>query len=183
MLQGFVGEHEGTISEEESTRANLELKDFWEKHVGDCPAKTGAFVGVLRELQPVIGGQANLLEWWQSAVKPVITRTGHHKAALDDTQEFLLGCMCFDSDDKDAADREKTTGRLLSELLGMYIARTRVLIEDGQFVASENAQVAQQVESVLVAFGRKRPRDLFQGLADLITMATSRLQALSLIHI
>ena len=181
MLQSFVGDHEGTISEEESTRANVELKEFWEKCVGDCPAKNGAFVGVLRELRPIIVGQANLLEWWQSAVKPVITRTGHHKAAMDDTQEFLLACMCFDSDDKDAADREKTSGRLLSDLLGMYIARTGVLTEDGQSAVSENAQVAQQVESVLVAFGRKRPKALFQGLADLITIATSRLQALTLL--
>ena len=181
MLQNFVDEHDGGLSDDEAARANVELKNFWERFVGESPQKNGAFVGVLRELRQAFVNEADILEWWQLVVKPVISGTGYRKSALDDAQEFLVGVMAYDEDEENARQRAKMSHQICSDLLGIYIARTRGLNEDDQFIAQENAQVAQQVESVLLAFGRKQPKDLFHSLDDLVLMANTRLQALTLL--
>lgn len=180
-IQNFVEEHDGEVSEEEANRANLELKVFWEKYVGDNPRKLALFIGVLKELRPAIVGEANILEWWQLVVKPVISATGHPKA-IEDAREFLVGIMVQEDDEEDAERRTRISNRLVDDLLEIYIARTRGLTEDDdEGAAHENAQVAQRVEDVLLAFGRKCPKHLFHSLDDLIITADTRLQALTLL--
>lgn len=185
MLQDFVNEHEEGVSEEESAVANAELKNFWERCVGENPAKTGLFVGVLKELRPAIVRQADIMEWWELVVKPVITATGYKKQAQDDAQAFLVGCMVHEGDvDSDYEDNHagaSTSDRLLGELLSIYISRTRTLTEEDQLIAPENAKVAQHIENVLVAFGRKQPEELFHKMDDLVVVASTRLQALTLL--
>lgn len=181
LLQNFVEEHEAGITDEESSRANVELKNFWERHVGESPAKLAVFVGVLRELRPAIFREAHIIEWWQLVVKPVITGTGYKKAALDDAQDFLVGCLVGDDDDDNEQQPSPAAKRLLSELLNIYLARTRGLTEDDQFIAPENAQVTRQIEGVLMAFGKKEPKQFFHSVDDLLTAASTRLQALTLL--
>ena len=93
MLQSFVEENQGRVTEDDAARANVELKNFWERFVGDSPQKLGAFVGVLRELRPAIVGDANILDWWQTVVKPVVSGTGFKKIALDADRVTERTCM------------------------------------------------------------------------------------------
>ncbi|TKA77432.1 hypothetical protein B0A55_04827 [Friedmanniomyces simplex] len=181
MLQGFVDEQDGAMSEDESGQANAELKNFWERHVGENPAKAGAYVGVLRELRSVILRVGDILEWWHVVVKPVIAGTGYRKAALDDAIEFLVGAMTYDDEEEEERGRGELSDRLLSDLLKTYVARTRELSEEDRLIAPSNEQVAQQVASVLIAFGKKQPKELLYALDDLVLSANTRLQGLTLL--
>ncbi|WPH04730.1 Hypothetical protein R9X50_00762500 [Acrodontium crateriforme] len=186
VLQSFVDEHDiGNIGEDESARANVELKGFWEKHVGDNAAKLGVFVGVLRELRPIITRGGDVLNWWKKVLKPVITGLEYKKAALDDAQEFLVNFMICDEPretDEDATRKwERESNNILKDLLSIYILRTQILSDDDTFVAKDNIQISQQVEAVLIAFGRKQPKTLFHGLDDLVKASVTRLQALTLL--
>jgi hypothetical protein len=182
MLQHFVDQNDGELSDEESLRANQELKSFWERHVGESPHKSGAFCGVLKELRPAITSEADIWDWWRTAIKPVISATGYRKQALEDAQDFLIGSMVHHNDDEVGNETpSRLPSRLCGELFGIYIARTRVVSEDDALVAPENAQIAQQVESVLIAFGKKRTQDFFANIDDLIRTASCRLQALNLL--
>ena len=62
LLQAFVEDHDADIDYEEASKANQELKYFWDRYVGANPQKHGAFVGVLRELRPAIVNDEDLLE-------------------------------------------------------------------------------------------------------------------------
>ena len=184
IIQSFVEEHDGDVSEEEATRANLELKAFWEKYVGESPRKLAVFAGVLKELRPAIVGEANILEWWRLVVRPIISGTAYPKSAVEDARDFSVGVMLHDADeeDEDAEQQARISNKLIDDLLEIYTARTRGLNdEDDEGIAQENAQVAQQVEDVLVAFGRKRPRHLFHSLDELVNAANTRMQALTLL--
>jgi hypothetical protein len=181
MLQHFVDQHDGEISDEESLRANQELKSFWERHVGESPRKSGAFCGVLKELRPAITSEADIWDWWRTAIKPVIGATGHRKQALEDAQDFLIGSMVHHDDEVGGETQSRLPSRLCGELFGIYIARTREVADEDALVAPENAQIAQQVENVLIAFGRKRTRDFFANIDDLVRSASCRLQALNLL--
>nr|OQO28229.1 hypothetical protein B0A51_07292 [Rachicladosporium sp. CCFEE 5018] len=180
LLQHFVDEHDGRVSDEDAAKANLELNNFWERFVGESPQKLGAFVGVLRELRTAITGESDLWEWWQTVVKPVISTIGYKQAALDDAKEFVLAIL-INADDEQSPGSRKLSKRICKELLDIYIAKTRAIDDDDGFVAPENAQVATQVEAILVAYGKRRPLDFFTSVDDLVQPSATRLQALTLL--
>ncbi|KXS93641.1 hypothetical protein AC578_9085 [Pseudocercospora eumusae] len=181
MLQSFIDENQHRIEVDEATKANQELKQFWDRHVAGNPQKLGAFVGVLRELRAAIVSEDDLLEWYYLAGKPVLGSVGLKKTAMDDAQEFVASVMIYDEDENNAKQRSRTSTRICSDLLNVYLARTRGVADEDQFVAPENAQIAQQVEAVLVACGRKMPRQLIHNIDHLIVRAETRLQALTLL--
>ena len=180
MLQHFVDEYDGRVSSDDAARANHELKNFYERFVGESPHKLGAFVGVLKELRPAITSSDDLWDWWQSVVNPVISTPGYKKQALDDAQDFLVNIAAREEGEDNQA-RSRLSSRLCGELLGVYMSRTRTVADQDVLVAPDNAQVASRVETVLVAFGKKNPHDVFQSIDDLIQSASCRLQALSLL--
>lgn len=153
--------------------------------MGDSPQKSAVWIGVLRELHPVIVGDlGSTLEWWETVARPLITSTGHKRTVLEDAQHFTVECMLYEEDEEDedhVRERSRMSKRLLSDLLHIYLARTRGMTDEDPFIAPENAQVAQQVENILIAFGKKQPKDLFHSLDDLVTVANTRLQALTLL--
>ncbi|KAF2162615.1 hypothetical protein M409DRAFT_58036 [Zasmidium cellare ATCC 36951] len=181
MLQAFIDEHDGSIDYDEAAKANQELKHFWDRHVGTSSQKLGAFVGVLKELRPAIVDDEDLLEWYHLAGKPVICAAAYKKAALEDAHEFVTSVLVYDEDDDNAKQRQRNSVRICNDLLGIYIARTRGIGEHDEFVAPDNAQIAKQVEGVLVAYGKKMPKHLFNSLDDLIVREDTRLQGLTLL--
>lgn len=181
MLQHFTDQHDGQLSDEDSFRANQDLKHFWERYVGDSPQRLGAFAGVLKELRPAITAEPELWEWWRKAIRPVVASTGYRKQALDDAQDFLIGAMVHRDEEVGSDGHSDLSNRLCSELFGIYIARTREVSDDDALVAPENAQIAQQVESVLIAFGKKKTKDFFRNIDDLVRTASCRVQALNLL--
>ncbi|KAK3626065.1 hypothetical protein LTR22_023281 [Elasticomyces elasticus] len=181
LLQNFVDEHEDGISVEDSKHASLELKEFWEQYVGDTPSKAGAFVDVLKEMRPLVMREVDIWEWWQSVVKPVLSNTGYYKAALDDAVEFLVGAMVHDGEEGKERARAKLSSRMLDDVMKIYIARTRELSEQEKSTAPGNEIVAQQVEGILVAYGRKDPTHLLNAVDDLVLSPSTRLQGLTLL--
>ncbi|KAK4900152.1 hypothetical protein LTR49_027522 [Elasticomyces elasticus] len=182
MQQACVEGNRNDVSEGKSQHANHELKQFWEKHVGKDPLKTGAFIGVLRVLRPIIVREADIWGWWLHVVKPVIAGNGYRKATVDDAIKFLVGFMVCDTKADEHRDRAKLSGRLLSDLLKIYVARTEELLDEDRLVAPNNEQVVQQVGSVLTAFGKKQPKDLLQSLDGLVLSVSTRLQGLTLLN-
>ena len=181
LLRSFADEHAESIDSDKSTRTNHELRSFWTKYIHENPQKFGAFVGVLRELRPAITGDDELLEWYQLVVKSVIGNTGYKRAAVEDAQDFLVGVMVYDENEENHERRAETSSRLCTEMLRFYLSRTRSLTDEDQYVASENTQIAHQVETVLVAFGAKMPKNLFQAIDGLVVASDTRLQALTLL--
>lgn len=181
MLQDFVNDREGHTDESEPLNVNTELKNFWEKYVGDNPQKLGLFAGVLRELRPAITNSTAIWEWWLAVIKPVLGSSAYKRPALDDARAFAIGVMTSDEDDS-VPELAKLSNRMCNDLLKVYLARSQSPSEGKISSASENAQVAQQVEDVLVIFGRKKPKELFVAIDNLITSPSSRLQALSLLN-
>nr|POF16311.1 tuberous sclerosis 1 protein like [Quercus suber] len=185
LLREIIEGYDEDITAEESTRANAALKEVWDRHMEESPNKAAVWTGVLRELQPAIMGDiSSTLEWWETVARPVITSTGHRKVALEDAQHFTVQCMLYEEDDRDedgVRERARLSKRLLYDLLNTYLARTRGITDDDPFIAPENAQVAQQVETMLITFGKKQPKDLFHSLDDLVMAANTRLQGLTLL--
>lgn len=181
LLQSFVHDHEGLVNEEESEKVDLALKEFWKQHVGEGRFKAGLFVGVLRELQPMLVRTSDIWHWWQLAIKPAITSPETHASTLEDAQEFLRSYV-ISLDGSEHHGKSKVLQRLLRDLLRCYCASTRRLVEDEKVNAYENEQVVLQVESAVFIIGRNCPKDLFNSLDDLLISASTRLRGLTLLN-
>lgn len=182
LIQSFVDEHDGGVSEEESERANFELRTFWERYVGDNQQKLALFVGMLKELRPAIVGEQNTFYWWRLVINRVIGEPTYKKQAMEDAQDFLVGVLLSDQDDENVEEYEETAGSLLNDVLSIYLTKTSKLSEDeDDGAAAARVQTSQQVEDVILAFGRKQPRVLFKSISALSSSAATRLQALTLL--
>lgn len=181
MLQDYVNEHEGKVAAQDAAAANDELKSLWEHHVQGDSQRLGLFAGALRELRPIIPDSAAVWDWWVAVFKPVLSSHGYKRPALDDARGFVVGVMAADEDES-VPDVARVSNRICNDLLKIYLTRSQSPSEGQLASASENAQVAQQAEDVLVAFGRKKPKALFTAIDDLVTSPASRLQALSLLN-
>ena len=181
LLKQFVDEHEDNTDDDEFSRANAELKTIWEKYVERRQQNLGAFAGVLRELRPALD-EEDVLSWWQQAIRPIIGSVAYTKAAFEDALEFVVGFMASDEDDEGNSTYASTAAQLCRELLALYTEYSQPLnAADDGFSVVEKVQVVQQVEDVLIAFGRKRPKHLFHHLDDIVKPASSRLPALTLL--
>lgn len=180
-MQAFIDEYDSRSSDEDAARANSELQSFWEKYVGDNAQKLALFMGVLKILRPAITGQANIVFWARKAVT-LVSSTGSVPSAIQDAQAYLVGTMVFSDDEKNALQRSRTSARLCKDLFDAYMFRSSELANGSPSAAPSNAQIKKQIEDVLIAFGRRRPKDLFNSVDDLVLVAESRLQALTLLN-
>lgn len=183
LLQQFVYDHEDTSASEVLAQVSPELKSLWEKYVSNDQNKLGAFAGVLRELHTAMS-EVERATWWRRVIKPLLNQVRFSKVALEDAKEFTMAVMVPEEDEEAAAaaGQASATDLLCRDLLDMYVRHSRVVDDeqDGSSLAKDT-QVAQQIEDVALAFGRKRPKYLFHHLDDLVKTVDTRLQALTLL--
>lgn len=181
LLQQFVYDHEDAPGSDVLLQVNPELKSLWEKCAADDQNKLGAFAGVLWELHAAMSEEERAV-WWRRVIKPLLNQARFSKAALEDAKEFTMAVMVPEEDDETIAGQATATDLLCRDLLDMYVMHSRSLDdnEDSPSLAKDT-QVAQQIEDVALAFGRKRPKYLFHHLDDLVKTADTRLQALTLL--
>lgn len=156
-IETFLDAHQ-TIDNHDSQRLQEELLKLYHKHVIHSPEKLGAFVNVLRRLRPVITGKSRLDEWWKLVIQPTIDAVDHKRETVEDAQDFLLGVLVFDEDEDSAGERAAISTYFTQCLLDAYLTRTRTSLSDDALVSPEDDFVAQELEAILIAFGRRRPR-------------------------
>lgn len=181
LVQSFVHDHEGLLDEEELEKVDLALKEFWKQHVGENKFKAGLFVGVLRELQPMLVRVSDIWRWWQLAIRPVLFNPEYNAAALEDAQEFLRSCVVGVDEDENH-EKYSALQNILRDLLRTYCTCTQGLNEDEKVSIQDNELVAQQVENAVLIIGRKYPKGLFNSLDDLLISASTRLPGLTLLN-
>lgn len=172
------------IDDADSQRFHDELMSLYSKHVAGNPANLGPFLSVLRAVRPALTGGTRLGEWWDLVLKPTIDSVGHKRREVESAKELLLSFLIHEADD----DKDKgNEGARLSDLflrktLDVYLARTKVPSETEHIASPEDDYVSNEVESVLVAFGRKQPKELLLAVDELFVQKRYRIQALILLN-
>ncbi|KIW00443.1 uncharacterized protein PV09_07971 [Verruconis gallopava] len=165
----------------EAQRLHDELLSLHNKYIAATPDKLGPFVHVLRLLQPAIRGEKRLEDWWLLVIRPVVDAIGHRRDTVDDAREFLLGVLLFDPDDDPNGEHAALSAKFVSRVLEAYMGRCKVPTLESDEILPEDEFVAQELEGILVAFGRKRPLELLRAVDAELVKKERRLQALSLL--
>jgi hypothetical protein len=145
------------LDESDTQRLHEDLLSVHNKYVATSPDKLTAFVHVLRLLQPAIRGEKRLEDWWLLVIRPVVDAIGHKRDTIDDAREFLLGILVFDAEDDKSGDNALISAKFLGRVMEAYMARSKVAILANEDISPEDEFIAQELESILVTFGKKKP--------------------------
>lgn len=142
-------------------RLQDELRTVFKNRVEGNQTTLVTFMTVLKCLQPAITAESDLVEWFNLALKPFTTQLGASRASLEDAQDFAVGAMLYDDEALDTKERMRTSVRLSSILIDAYVNCTAPTPDDSHGPSLQaQSQAAQQLQSYLVAFGRKKAKVL-----------------------
>ncbi|KAF2671911.1 hypothetical protein BT63DRAFT_422429 [Microthyrium microscopicum] len=178
-IERFV-ESRPQIDDHDSQKIHEELLYIFNKYVSGNTEKHGPFVATLRLLRPAICGEKRLDEWWKLIIRPTVDSLGHKRDTIEDAREFLLGVLVFDVEDDPTGEKAEISMEFTRKLVDAYLARTKLPSGDN-VVSPEDEFLAHELEGVLVAFGRKNPKELLVAIDELFVQRDLRLQALSLL--
>ncbi|KAG9580321.1 hypothetical protein KCV01_g15799, partial [Aureobasidium melanogenum] len=156
-----------------------ELRSIFRHHVEAHPNKLPAFVSVLKTLRPAIVAEDHLAAWFQNAAIPFVDLPATSRSAMSDAQDFVLDSLSYDNDSQDARDKAHTAVHLSHILLDALIARTTPHPDNSSVQTKDHA--ARQLQSMLIAFARKNPRDFFVSVDHFLLKPDTRLRALDLL--
>ena len=159
-VEAFLEKHP-SIDDNDAQRLHDELVTIYNKNVAGFPGKHAPFVAVLRQLRPAIKSQDQLSEWWDLVIRPTIDSVGHKRDTVEDAKEFILSILVFDTDEDHSGYAARLSAHFLQRLLDAYLVRTRIPTRDGPAASPEDDFVAHEIEAVLIAFGRKKPKVRF----------------------
>lgn len=146
------------IDDHDSQRLHDELILIRNKSSSTSSERLGAFVHLLRLLRPAIRGEKRLGEWWSTVIKPIVDSVGHKRDTIEDAREFLLGILIFDADDDTTGENASLSAQFTRRILEAYLLRTKIPTTDDEVVSPEDEYIAQELEGILVAFGKKKPK-------------------------
>ncbi|KAB8342911.1 hypothetical protein FH972_022508 [Carpinus fangiana] len=180
-IQAYLDKHE-PIDDSDSQKIHDELKNIYNKHILEQrDARLGAFLHALCLLQPAITGYARKAEWWKLLIGPILDGIGHRRDEISYATQTLLAFMDYDSDTERGSEQAKESGGLLKLLVAAYMKRARTKDVESEVLTEEDEYIANQLEEVLVAFGRRKPKEIMMALDGLIVDVKTRFQAMSIL--
>lgn len=176
IIESYLEKHL-PLDDGDAQRLHEELLTIYQKEVKDQPGRFPAFLAILRQLRPAIGGHKRLLQWWDLLVIPVLDHLGNEKGLVNETRLILLEILAFDTDDESAkADAERTSSVLTGRLLALWLEKSGMPNAD-----AATKFLHQQIHTVLMDYGRKRPKDFVAVMNKFFLQSKYRSQILSLL--
>lgn len=178
-IQDFLDRY-ADIDDHDSQRLHEELLSLYMRHVAGSSEKP--FIAVLRLMRPALTGEARWSEWWDLVLKPTIDGVGHKRHEVEDAKHLIQSLLWFEADEDKDGDNARLSNLFLKNIVDIYLARTKIPSSAEDVISAEDDFVSHEVESILVAFGRRMPRELLQAIDDLFVQKQHRTQALILLN-
>lgn len=156
-IQSFLDRYD-KIDDHDSQRFHEDLHALYQRHVAEDAAKHGAFLSALRLVRPALTGEARLTTWWTLVLKPTIDGIGHKRHEIEDAREIMHSILVYDAEEDINGEHARLSKLFVKRILDAHIARTDVSASPEHAVSPENEFIANELESVLIAFGRKMPK-------------------------
>ncbi|RFU33973.1 hypothetical protein B7463_g2344, partial [Scytalidium lignicola] len=177
LIHTYLEKH-GSTEDCNSPKLHEELLAIYQKDVEDKPSRLATFLAILRLLRPAISGCGRLLQWWDKLSVPVMDQLGEEKGLAVEAHATLLDILVYDEDEKDLDDAITTSATVAENLMSIWLKKAA--LESAQF--DDEAQfVSRKIQQILLAFGKKRPKDFLITINKFFVKRESRITALSLL--
>jgi len=146
------------IEENDSQRLHEELLSLYMKYVAGSREKHGPFLSALRLIRPALTGTARLEEWWSLILQPTICAVGHKRHEVEDTKEIIQNILVFDAEDDKSGDKSRLSSHFTKKVLDLYLSYSTLPTSVENVISPEAEFVSHELESILVGFGRRKPK-------------------------
>lgn len=163
--------------ESDSQRLQDDLTIIYQNHVLDKPSRLAPFLAILRNLKPAIRGSGRLSQWWDRLAIPILNKLGEEKGLAEEARNALLAILVYDEDEEDA-DSVATSAAISENLLEIYLQKHALASEEFD---EEARFVEGQLQKILVAFGKKRPKAFLTTLDKFFVKKEHRIEVLGLL--
>jgi hypothetical protein len=180
-ISGFLNRYRD-IDDHESQRFHEDLLSVYMRHVAGDPDKNAPFLSLLRLVRPALRGESRWNEWWDLVLKPTMDSVGHKRHETEAAKELLQGMLLFEADEDKDGEYARLSSVYLKKTLDLYLARTKIPSSTEDAVSPEDDYISHEVESVLVAYGRRRPKEFLLAVDQLFIQKQHRTQALILLN-
>lgn len=162
-IQAFLDRYDN-IDDHDSQRFHEDLHALYQRHIAEDAAKHCAFLSVLRLVRPALTGEARLTTWWNLVLKPTIDGVGHKRTEIEDAREIVQSILVYDAEEDQSGEHARLSELFTKRILAAYLTRTDVSSSTENTVSPENEFIANELESVLIAFGRKMPKVRYSSM-------------------
>lgn len=140
----------------DSQRLQEELLLIFHSHVQANSSRLAPFLAAVRILHPLLRGSGRLLQWWDKLSPLVLKKLGEEKGVAQEAKNTILDTLVYDEDDEEGKeDAEKTSEKLADNLLSVWLKNNT----SANLEFNEEAKfIENQLQLILLAFGRRRPK-------------------------
>ena len=176
IIHAYLDKH-STHEESDAQRLQEELLLIYQNAVQDYNAHLAAFLAILSMLKPALCGSGRLIQWWDKLSAPVLSNLGQQKGLVDAARDALLGTLVYDEDERDPGDAKITSKVMAERLLKLWLGKSKTAAEEFD---AHSCFVEGQLNHILLAYGRKCPRDFLSLIDTFFRERTFRIPTLSL---
>ncbi|TVY45361.1 Tuberous sclerosis 1 protein-like protein [Lachnellula subtilissima] len=174
LIHAYLEKHDAS----DSQRLQEELLNTYDSYILDKPSRFATFLAILRTLKPALRGNGRILQWWDKLSTPVLSKLGQEKGLAVETRDTLLEILAYDEDDPEIEDARLTSNVIAHRLVETWLEKSRFASEE---MDNHDRFVQEQVQSILLAFGKKRPQDFLNTINKYLVDKDNRILALALL--
>ena len=158
-----------------------ELRKIYKVHLEASPSKLGPFMTTLKTLRPSLS-HGDIVEWFASAVRSFLDQPFSKKNYVQDAQDFVVESILYDQEAPDASQKADVSMGMTKKVVEEFLRRTIALsAADGAPSLRTQNQAQQRLQAILIACGRKQPKDLFTVLDRFFIQRDTRYHILQLL--
>ena len=158
-----------------------ELRKVYKVHLEASPSKLGPFMTTLKTLRPSLS-HGDTAEWFASAVRSFLDQPFSKKNYVQDAHDFVVEAILYDQEAPDARQKAEVSMGLTKKVVEEYLRRMQALsIAEGASSLRTQNQAQQRLQTILIACGRKQPKDLFTILDRFFIQRDTRYYILQLL--
>lgn len=168
VIHAYLNKHINS-DDHDSQRLHDELLSLHESKVRNRPENHATFLACFRALRPGLIGVERLLKWWDTLVRPTLDSMGQAKLVVADARAIVLSVLAYDDEDDPTGEKAKASAVFTDKLFEVFLEKTKLISSDrGAGFKEEQRQrfVSANVEAVLLAFGKRKPKVSY-GSAEL----------------
>jgi solute carrier family 25 protein 16 len=177
IIHAYLDKH-SIPDESDSQRLQEELINIYQASVLDHHAHLAPFLAILSTIKPAIRGSGRLLQWWDKLSILVLSNLGQQKGLVVEARNALLGTLVYEEDDGDLDDAKTTSNVMAERLLTLWLEKSKTAAEEFDV---HSRFVEGQINQILLAYGKKRPRDFLALIDTFFRKKPYRIPTLSLL--
>lgn len=155
---GSYIDRKSAIDDTETQRLQDELIIIYNKEVDNKPGRFPWWIALLRLLRPALKKSQFLQYWWDRTSGEMKEHMGDQRGLASAIRHLLVEIMTFDTGEENTKefDEAATTSRFYCDkVLRLWLEKSRVAAVTGD---SSAVFLERQLQSILMAFGRMRPK-------------------------